>query len=53
MGGWQTLWTWILGLSVALFFLVEVTVVLGGAADIKDMLTTLRKRADKKNEDEA
>ena len=53
MGGWQTLWTWILGLSVALFFLVEVIVILGGAADIKDMLTTLRQRADKKNEDGA
>ena len=53
MGAWQTFWTWVLGLSVALFLLVEVIVVLGGAADIKDMFTTLRQRADKKNEDEA
>ena len=53
MGTWQIFWTWILGLSVALFLFVEVIVVLGGAADIKDMFTTLRQRADKKNENKA
>jgi hypothetical protein len=45
MSGWQTLWTWALGLSVVLFFVVEVVVVVGGAGDIKDMLASLRKHA--------
>ena len=32
MSGWQTLWTWALGVSVVLFFVVEGVVVVGGAA---------------------
>ena len=47
MTGWQTLWTWMLGLSVVLFFVVEVVVVIGGAADVKSMLASLRENADK------
>ena len=42
MSGWMTLWTWTLGVSVVLFFMVEVVVVVGGIGDIKDMLTSLR-----------
>jgi hypothetical protein len=45
MSGWQTLWTWTLGLSVIMFFVVEVVVVIGGASDIKDMLASLREHA--------
>ena len=45
MSGWQTLWTWTLGLSVIMFFVVEVVVVIGGARDIKDMLASLREHA--------
>jgi hypothetical protein len=51
MGGWQTFWTWMLGLSVILFFLVEVVVVIGGAGDIKEMFAALRQQADNENED--
>tara|TARA_B100000809_G_C14940627_1_gene460304 strand:- start:480 stop:734 length:255 start_codon:yes stop_codon:yes gene_type:complete len=51
MSGWQTLWTWTLGLSVVLFFVVEVVVVVGGVGDIKDMLSSLRQHAaDKEDE---
>ena len=53
MGGWLTFWTWTLGVSVALFFLVEVVVVIGGAGNIKEMLAALRRQADRKSEDEA
>ena len=45
MSGWQTLWTCALGVSVVLFFVVEVVVVVGGAGDIKDMLASLREHA--------
>jgi hypothetical protein len=48
MGGWSTFWTWTLGISVALFFLVEVVVVIGGASDIKAMFATLREQAEEK-----
>lgn len=48
MAGWQTFWTWTLGLSVVLFFVVEVVVVVGGAGDIKQMLRTLRQHADER-----
>jgi len=45
MSGWQILWTGALGVSVILFFVVEVVVVVGGASDIKDMLASLREHA--------
>ena len=45
MTGIQTFWTWIFGLSVFLFFLVEVVVVFGGARDIRDMLRSLLRHA--------
>jgi hypothetical protein len=45
MTGIQTFWTWIFGLSVVLFFLVEVVVVFGGARDIGDMLRSLVEHA--------
>ncbi|MBT4096768.1 MAG: hypothetical protein HOM68_17525 [Gemmatimonadetes bacterium] len=45
MTGLQTFWTWIFGLSVVLFFLVEVVVVFGGARDIGDMLRSLLEHA--------
>lgn len=48
MTGWQTLWTWALGISVVLFFVVEIVVVIGGAGDIKDMMRSLRAQADKR-----
>ena len=47
MDGWQTLWTWTLGVSVALFFVVEVVVLFGGAGDIKEMLASLRQQSDR------
>ena len=50
MESWQTLWTWLLGLSVLLFFLVEVVVVVGGARDIGDMLRSLMQQADQKKQ---
>ncbi len=50
MAGWQTLWTWIFGLSVVLFLLVEVVVVIGGAKDIGDMLRSLREHAEQESE---
>ena len=53
MDGWLPFWTWTLGLSVALFFLVEVVVVFGGANDIREMLASLRRQADKTIEDDA
>lgn len=46
MENWQTLWTWTLGLSVLLFFFVEVVVVVGGARDIGDMLRSLLAHAE-------
>ena len=46
MTGLQTFWTWIFGLSVFLFFLVEVVVVFGGARDIGDMLRSLLEYAE-------
>ena len=46
MENWQTLWTWTLGLSVFLFFFVEVVVVIGGARDVGDMLRSLREHAE-------
>ncbi|MEC8932982.1 MAG: hypothetical protein VX528_12965 [Candidatus Latescibacterota bacterium] len=46
MTGLQTFWTWIFGLSVFLFFLVEVVVVFGGARDIGDMLRSLLEHAE-------
>jgi uncharacterized membrane protein len=46
MAGWQAIWTWIFGLSVVLFFLVEIVVVFGGAKDIRDMLDSLREHAE-------
>jgi|GEM_PF-654783 len=46
MASWQTLWTWIFGLSVFLFFFVEVVVVFGGARDIGDMLRSLMAHAE-------
>ena len=53
MTGLQTFWTWVFGLSILLFFLVEVVVVVGGARDIKDMLRTLLQRAaDEKQKEE-
>ena len=45
MTGLQTFWTWIFGLSVVLFFLVEVVVVFGGARDIGDMLRSMLEHA--------
>jgi hypothetical protein len=45
MTGIQTFWTWIFGLSVVLFFVVEVVVVFGGARDIGDMLRSLSEHA--------
>ncbi len=45
MTGWQTIWTWALGLSAVLFFAVEIVVVIGGAGDIKAMLKSLREHA--------
>ena len=51
MGGWQTFWTWMLGVSVLLFFLVEVVVVIGGVGDIKEMFASLRQQADKTREE--
>lgn len=45
MTGIQTFWTWIFGLSVVLFFVVEVVVVFGGARDIGDMLRSLLEHA--------
>lgn len=51
MTGWQTLWTWMLGLSVVLFFVVEIVVVIGGASDVKSMLSSLKENADKKAAD--
>ena len=50
MESWQTLWTWLLGLSVLLFFLVEVVVVVGGARDIGDMLRSLLEQAERERE---
>jgi hypothetical protein len=46
MENWQTLWTWTLGLSVLLFFFVEVVVVVGGARDIGDMMRSLLAHAE-------
>ncbi len=51
MSSWQTFWTWMLGLSVVLFFVVEIVVVIGGAGDIKDMLRSLRQHAAEQQED--
>ena len=45
MTGLQTFWTWMLGISVVLFFFVEVVVVIGGARDIRDMLQSLMQHA--------
>ena len=52
MSGWITLWTWTFGLSVVLFFLVEVVVVVGGAADIRAMLKTLAEQAKESSGDQ-
>ena len=38
----QLFWTGLLGLSVLLFFIVELTVVIGGAYNIASMLRSLR-----------
>ena len=46
MTGWQTLWTWLFGLSVFLFLAVEVVVVIGGAYNIGDMLRSLLSHAE-------
>ena len=46
MSGWQTLWTWMFGLSVFLFLAVEVVVVIGGAYNIGDMLRSLMRHAE-------
>jgi len=42
MTGLQLFWTGLLGLSVFLFFAVELTVVIGGAYNIASMLRALR-----------
>ena len=51
MTGWQTAWTWIFGIAVFLFFLVEVVVVVGGARDIGDMMRSLMGQADENCEE--
>ena len=51
MAGWQTAWTWIFGIAVFLFFLVEVVVVVGGARDIGDMMRSLMGQADENREE--
>ena len=51
MTGWQTTWTWIFGIAVFLFFLVEVVVVVGGARDIGDMMRSLMGQADENREE--
>ena len=51
MTGWQTAWTWIFGIAVSLFFLVEVVVVVGGARDIGDMMRSLMGQADENREE--
>ena len=51
MTGWQTAWTWIFGIAVFLFFLVEVVVVVGGARDIGDMMRSLMQQADGSSEE--
>ena len=51
MTGWQTAWTWIFGIAVFLFFLVEVVVVVGGARDIGDMMRSLIGQADENREE--
>ena len=51
MTGWQTVWTWIFGIAVFLFFLVEVVVVVGGARDIGDMMRSLMGQADENREE--
>ena len=51
MTGWQTAWTWIFGIAVFLFFLVEVVVVVGGARDIGDMMRSLMGQADETREE--
>ncbi len=48
----QTFWTWIFGLSIVLFFLVEVVVVFGGARDIGDMLRSLLQHANETEQEE-
>lgn len=53
METWQTLWTWTLGLSVLLFFFVEVVVVVGGARDIGDMMRSLLAHAEEERSDHA
>ncbi|MBT3342528.1 MAG: hypothetical protein HN712_17200 [Gemmatimonadetes bacterium] len=50
MTGIQTFWTWIFGLSVILFFVVEVVVVFGGARDIGDMLRSLLRHVEEEKE---
>ncbi|MFT5088181.1 MAG: hypothetical protein ACI906_003734 [Candidatus Latescibacterota bacterium] len=52
MANWQTLWTWIFGLSVFLFFFVEIVVVFGGARDIGDMLRSLTAHAEEERSKE-
>ena len=51
MTSWQTAWTWIFGIAVFLFFLVEVVVVVGGARDIGDMMRSLMGQADENREE--
>ena len=51
MTGWQTAWTWIFGMAIFLFFLVEVVVVVGGARDIGDMMRSLMRQADRNSEE--
>ena len=51
MTGWQTAWTWIFGIAVFLFFLVEVVVVVGGARDMGDMMRSLMGQADENREE--
>ena len=51
MTGWQVAWTWIFGIGVFLFFLVEVVVVVGGARDIGDMMRSLMQQADGNSEE--
>ena len=51
MSDWQTAWTWIFGIAVYLFFLVEVVVVVGGARDIGDMMRSLMGQADENREE--
>ena len=51
MTGWQTAWTWIFGIAVFLYFLVEVVVVVGGARDIGDMMRSLMGQADENREE--